>query len=335
MSQPIKLGIIGAGLAVKLLHWPALQRLRDKYTFVAVADVVENKAREVAELVGASQVFTDYRQLLALSDVEAVLLSLPIHLTAPITLEAARAGKHVLLEKPLGSNLEQARQLKEQLAHLPITALVAENFRYRSEIKQAQHMLREGLIGELILLRLHSVARADTSDPGDFASTPWRHDIQYRGGPILDGGVHHAAALRELGGEIEWVQAFTKYGGSKLGGTTTISMNLRFRSGALGTYVYSSVCHDEQSSFLGLTLYGSTGTIEVLEGKLRVLRPGQSAETIEIADVDSGYYGEFLNFYEALRDGKPVIATVEQSYRDMELILRGLDSAEQAQVVLL
>jgi predicted dehydrogenase len=264
-----------------------------------------------------------------------VLLALPIHLTAPITLEAARAGKHVLLEKPLGSNLEQARQLKEQLAHLPITALVAENFRYMPKIKQAQQMLREGRIGELILLRLHSVARATTHDPQDFSSTPWRHDIQYRGGPILDGGVHHAAALRELGGDIEWVQAFTKYGGSELGGTTTISMNLRFRSGALGNYLYSSVCHDEQSSFLGLTLYGSTGTIEVHEGELRLLRPDQPTETITIDDANGGYYGEFLNFYAALRENQPVIATVEQSYRDMELILRGLDSAEQAQVVLL
>jgi predicted dehydrogenase len=249
-------------------------------------------------------------------------------------LEAARAGKHVLLEKPLGANLDQARQLKDQLAGLPVTTLVAENFRYRPNIKQAQHILNEGRLGELILLKLHSVSKADTSDPDSFASTPWRHDTQYRGGPILDGGVHHAAALRQLGGEVEWLQAFTKYGGSRLGGTTTISMNLRFRSGALGSYVYSAVCHDEQASFLGLTLYGSEATLTVDDNELRLARPGQPTETIPV-EVDPGYYGEFLNFYGALRAGEPVISTVEQGYRDMELILRGLDSAEQAQVILL
>lgn len=334
MTEPIKLGIIGAGLAVKQLHWPALQRLQDKYTFVAVADVDQHKAQEIATLVGAARVFTSYRELLALSEVEAVLLSLPIHLTTPVTLDAARAGKHVLLEKPLGANLDQARQLKEQLASLPITALVAENFRYRPNLRQAQRILSEGRLGELILLKLQSVAKADTSDLDNFASTPWRHDTQYRGGPILDGGVHHAAALRQLGGEVEWLQAFTKYGGSKLGGTTTITMNLRFRSGALGSYVYSSVCHDEQASFLGLTLYGSEATLVVDDHELRLSRPGQPTETIPV-EADPGYYGEFLNFYGALREGEPVVSTVEQGYRDMELILRGLDSAEQAQVILL
>ncbi len=334
MAEPIKLGIIGAGLAVKQLHWPALQRLRANYTFVAVADVDQHKAQEIATLTGAERVYTDYRELLALSAVEAVLLALPIHLTAPITLDAARAGKHVLLEKPPGANLEQARQLKEQLATLPITTLVAENFRYRPNLQQARRILSEGGLGELILLKLHSVSRANTDDPENFAGTPWRHDTQYRGGPILDGGVHHAAALRLLGGEVEWLQAFTKYGGSKLGGTTTITMNLRFRSGALGTYVYSAVCHDEQSSFLGLSLYGSAATLLVDNDALRLSRPGQAPETIPV-EADPGYYGEFLNFYQALREGAPVVSTVEQSYRDMELILRGLDSAEQAQVILL
>lgn len=335
MAEPIRLGIIGAGLAAKLLHWPALQQMRDKYAVVAVADINETAARETAALVGAASIFTDYRALLALQEVEAVLLALPIHLTAPLTLEAARASKHVLLEKPLGSNLEQARQLKEQLAHLPVTALVAENFRYRPDIVRAQQLLGEGRLGEIILLRLHSVSRVDTTNPQEFGSTPWRHDIQYRGGPLLDGGVHHAAALRMLGGDVEWVQAFTKYGGSKLGGPTTISMNLRFRSGALGSYVHSAVCHDQQSSFLGLTIYGTDGTLELGDGTLRLYRPGEPGEDFEVDPADGGYRAEFLNFYAALREGQAVVATAEESYRDMELILRALDSAEQAQVILL
>lgn len=335
MTEPIKLGIIGAGLAVHQLHWPALQRLRDRYQIVAVADIDQDRAAETAALVGASRGLADYRELLALAEIEAVLLSLPIHLTAPIALDAARAGKHVLLEKPIGANLEQARQLKEQLAYLPVTVLVGENFRYRADLLRAGELIRAGELGELILLRLHALGRVDTSKPNDFASTPWRHDNQYRGGTILDGGVHHAAALRDLGGEVEWVQAFARYGGSRLGGQTTISMNLRFRSGALGSYVYSAVCHDEQPSFLGLTIYGTQATLELREDALRLLRPGQPAQEVAIEANDGGYYGEFLNFYEAIRAGQPVVATVEQSYKDMELILRGLDSAEEARVILL
>lgn len=335
MSDTINLGIIGAGLAFQQLHWPALQRLRDHYRCAAVADIDLSKARATAEQIGAAHALEDYRALLALPEIEAVLVALPIHLIAPIALEAAQAGKHVLLEKPIGANLEQARRLKEHLSYLPVTTLVGENFRYRADIARARELIDAGELGELTVVRLHSLSRVDTDDQDNFASTRWRHDNQYRGGSILDAGVHHAAALRTLAGEIEWVQAFTKYGGAALGGQTTISMNLRFRSGALGSYLFSVVCHDDQPSFLGLTLYGSTATLELRESGLRLLRPGQPAQTIEVDASDGGYEGEFRNFYEAIRSGAPVIATVEQSYKDMELMLRALDSAEEARVILL
>jgi len=335
MAQPIRMGIIGAGLAVHQLHWPALQQLRDQFSFVAVADVDPAKATTVAQLVGAPKTFTDYRDLLKLSEVEAVLLSLPIHLTSTVTLDAALAGKHIILEKPLGANLEQARLLKEQLAHLPVKVLVAENFHYRADLLKIQQLIRDGRIGDIILIRLNALAKTDTTDKNSFASTPWRHDPQYRGGQLLDGGVHHATALREIGGEVEWVQAFTKHGSSELHGPTTLSMNLRFRSGALGSYLYSAVCHDDQPTFLALTIYGSTGTIERRDDQLRIIRPNEAAEHIEVDLEDGGYYGEFANFYGAIREGQPIVATVEQAYHDMALILRGLDSAEQSAVLLM
>jgi predicted dehydrogenase len=336
MADPIKLGIIGAGLAVRQLHWPALKQLKDKFTVVALADVDTDRARETAKLVGGGdRIFADYHELLALDDVEAVLLALPIHLTTPIALDSARAGKHVLMEKPLGSNLEQGRQLMEQLAELPVTTLVAENFRYRDDLRIARELIGAGRIGDPLMLRIHSVSRANTDNPDTFSGTPWRHDNQYRGGPILDAGVHHAAALRILGGDVEWVQAFAKSGGSRLGGPTTITMNLRFRSGALGSYVFSVVGHDDGSAPGGITVYGTDGTITIREGKVQLARPDEKTETIAGERIDGGYYGEFANFYAAVRAGEPVVATLEQSYRDMELILRGLDSAEQAQVILL
>ncbi len=336
MTQPIKLGIIGAGLAVKKLHWPALERLTEQYQIVAVADVDGGSATSIAALTGAPHTFTDYRELLALDVIEAVLISLPIHLTAPVSLAAARAGKHLLIEKPVGSNLEQARLLRDELARLPVIALVAENFRYRSDLRTARRLIREGAIGEIVLIRLHSLAKIRGVDPEDFSSTPWRQDPQYRGGALLDGGVHHAAALRDIGGDVEWLHAFVKHGDSVMNGPTTISMNLRFRSGALGSWLYSVAVHDDDRAFLNLWIHGTTGTLRVRDGALHVLRPDADAASVALdSDDTGGYRGEFVNFYEAVREGKPVIATVEEGYRDMELILRGLDSAEQAQVILL
>src|SRR5919107_136956 len=98
-ERQVSLGIIGTGLAVKLLHWPALERLATRFKIVSVCDINPRLAQEVACKAGLKRWTEDYRELLADQRVEAVLISLPIHLTAEVTLAAAQAGKHVLAEK--------------------------------------------------------------------------------------------------------------------------------------------------------------------------------------------------------------------------------------------
>src|SRR5688572_17738352 len=103
----VRLGIIGGGLAIKWLHWPPLSRMPERFTVVAVADTDEKAAQETADMVGGCRITTNYRDLLSSDDVEAVLISLPIHLNAQVMVEAARAGKHVKCEKPVAASLQQ------------------------------------------------------------------------------------------------------------------------------------------------------------------------------------------------------------------------------------
>src|SRR6476469_254388 len=106
MSIPtIRLGMLGAGLTVHSLHSPALQRLTDQYTLIHIGDVDLAAAERTAEMVGGAPTTTDYRALLGNPQIEALLISLPIHLTAQMILEAAQAGKHVISEKPLAAAL--------------------------------------------------------------------------------------------------------------------------------------------------------------------------------------------------------------------------------------
>ncbi len=108
---PVRVGIIGTGLAVKLIHWPVLQHLPGYFKLVMVCDIDQDSARATAqqaaeELDSPGCTWTgDYRELLANDQVEAVLIALPIQLTAQVIIEAAQAGKHILAEKPLAANL--------------------------------------------------------------------------------------------------------------------------------------------------------------------------------------------------------------------------------------
>lgn len=343
-DEPIRLGIIGAGLAVKWLHWPALKRLTDKFRVVVCCDVDPKAAQEVAHLAEQDlkspqvRVATDYREVLASDDVEAVLLSLPIHLTAQIILDAARAGKHVLSEKPLAGNLEHAQELVETLRNFKnVKVEIAENYHYRRDYAKAKEWMAAGRIGQPFLIQM--VSRFWTDPTIGFAATPWRQDNQYRGGIFADAGVHQAAALRELGGEIEQLQAFSKSVHPVMGGIDTVILNMRFRNGMLGNLVFSGAAKDQNGGLHLFDIFGTSGAIQISEGKA-VLTEGAGKEAKVLEEFvdpehDGGYFHEFENFYCAIRENAPVVSTVAQALKDWEIIMRALDSAEARSVILL
>jgi predicted dehydrogenase len=330
-GRQVRLGVIGAGRAVKVLHWPALQRLRKQFRIVSVCDIDPRAASEVAALAGLKSWTERYQDVLADPAVEAVLISVPIHLTAEILLAAALAGKHVICEKPLGSNVEQGCELVEALRHVPTVVLIAENFHYREDVAQARRWIEAGRVGQVFMIQAWGYMWADTSE--GFAATPWRHDAQFRGSVVGDACVHHAAALRELGGEIEQVHAFVKDMHPVMAGPDTISLNVRFRSGALGHIFYTASARPSDGSFANIRVLGSEGTILAGDGTATLRRPAARDEVVTFSNFDGGYYHEFLNFYEAIVSGARVVSTPEEALRDLTLIMRALDAAESRTVI--
>ncbi len=331
--RPVRLGIIGGGLAVKLLHWPALERLTEQLPIVAVADVDPAAAQATAERAGGVRWTRDYHDLLAADDVDAVLISLPIYLTAQVLMESVRAGKHVIAEKPLAANLAQGQEVLAAVRGAPVVVEIAENYHYRPSIRQARDWIAAGRVGQVFLIDLVSTYWHDITQ--GFGVTPWRWDTQYRGGPVLDAGVHQTALLRQLGGEVEQLQAFSRGVHRDLRGPDTLILNLRFRSGALGRLLFSAAAVETEARLTRATVFGSEGSILFEADRLRLLRRDEAEEVYAIAKDDNGYYAEFLNFYQAITVGEPVVATPEEAYRDLEILMRALDSAESRSVILL
>jgi predicted dehydrogenase len=337
-KTPLRLGVIGAGLAVRLLHWPALARLRDRFQIVQLADVDHAAAEETARLVGSVPITTDYRELLANAEVDAVLLSLPIHLNAAVILDAVRAGKHVIAEKPLAASWEQGRDLVRDLAGAPVVVAIAENFHFRPDLIQARAWMDAGRIGTPFMILAEGLHWSDTSE--GFAGTPWRWDHQYRGAVLTDAALHHAAGMRRLGGEVEQVQAFTRDIHPVLKGPDTAVINLRFRSGCLGSIIYSGAAQAAGGDFSGYRILGTAGAITVGERETCLLQPAADKGKGEVADRvpsedGADYYNEFVDFYAAVREGRPPRVPPAEALRDLQIIMAALDSAEGRRVVLL
>ncbi len=330
--RTVRLGIIGAGLATRWLHWPPLSRMPERFSVVSVADIDPKAAQEVAEMAGGCHWTAHYAELLSSDDVEAVLVSLPIHLNAQVMVEAARAGKHVICEKPVASNLQQTQEVVSAVRDLPVVVAVAEQYHHRRDIKQAEAWMAEGRIGTPFLVDAANRYWSDTTR--GFGATPWRQDSQYRGGAITDAAVHQAALLRHLGGEVEQLHAFTKLVHPQLSGVDTMVLNLRYRSGMLGSFFFSAAAFGSEEPYTRATVYGTEGTISLEDGKLR-LRRRDAEEEVKEYDTDEAFYDQLVNFHRGITEGEPLVGTPEEAMRDLEILMRAYDSAEERSVVLL
>ena len=332
---PIRLGVIGTGLAVQRLHWPAIQRLADQYEIVAFANHTRPKAEHFACYAGLSMAdyAADYHDLLCRTDVDAVLISLPIPLNYPVTRAALEAGKHVICEKPAGVDDAEGRRFLDLVEQYPDRVmLMTENCFYRDDARLARSLIDQGTLGQIHLMSWRTVQQLVPLD-GQFSSTPWRHDPGYAGGPHLDAGVHHTAIIRLLCGDVDRVYGETQDANTTHGGPSDLTLSLRFVSGAIGNYTasYPELAVPKEPN--DLRLYGTEGVMSLGHGQVRVDRPGEPATTYRTRQTDWGHYNAFVNFYEAIRFNAPVVGTVCQTFRNMQIVLDGLDAARTGQVV--
>ena len=104
---PLRLALVGTGIAARELHWPALHQLSDLYQIVAVCNRTRPKAEAFAGLIGLdlANVTTEYAQILARPDVDVVSLLVPPQANRMMAEAAAAAGKHVIVEKPIATSM--------------------------------------------------------------------------------------------------------------------------------------------------------------------------------------------------------------------------------------
>jgi predicted dehydrogenase len=329
MSEtPIRLGIIGCGLATRNLHWPAIKALQDQFKVIAVCNHTRPKAESFAVEVGAAQIFTDHRELLSSGLVEAVLVCLPINVNAEVSADCLNAGLHVLCEKPLAHDLEPARELTSLAEKSKTILMVGENYYYRDDYHAALSAITSGHIGKIFLVQYSATGTVDHTQ--SYGATKWRQKPRHRGGFVSDGGVHHAATLRLFGGEVARVQAFSKNVHPVIKAEDNLVASLQFTSGVLGSYSATYTASDAPHTTT-LRIFGTEGTIDVGHGELHI--SGQHAFARKYEPFDNGMSNQWRAFYEAVRHGKNFPSTPRACLVDQELVWAMLDSADTGKIV--
>ena len=183
--KKLKVGIIGAGNISTSAHLPAYAELTDSVEVVAIADLVLERAQAAAEKFGIPHAYASVEELLANEpDVDYIDVCTWTAAHAPVAIAAAKAGKHVLCEKPLAATLEQGLAIEAAVKEAGVQFMLAVVTRYGAEQQKFVELRDEGKFGEIYYAKTSYVRRRGT--PGG-----WFTDKELAGGgPVLDIGVH-------------------------------------------------------------------------------------------------------------------------------------------------
>lgn len=194
----VKCGVVGCGVIANEAYLPAIKKYG---RLVAVCDIVEKKAERAAKLWGAEEYYVDFEEMLEKSDIEAVFILTGMGDHAEQVAMAANAGKHVLVQKPLATSMDELKKAVEAVKKSRVKALVEPCVQMFPEYVKAKGILKE--IGIVFWFR----AGLGRGPPIWGAETFF---TKKAGGPLFDLGVYEISALTFLLGPVERVSGLAK-----------------------------------------------------------------------------------------------------------------------------
>jgi predicted dehydrogenase len=311
--RPLRLGLLGTGVAAEKLYLPAFEELRGRVELVACANRTRKKAERYARLAGGAHVAGSAEELVALPEVDAVMVSLPIDAQPAYVLAALAAGKPVLSEKPVGPSVATARRLIKAAKRFRAPWLVGENFAFMGHAERLRALLAQRKLGDVRLLEARQLTRMDAKNP--YFHTAWRAAPRHVGGFVTDAGVHVAALLRMLFGTPRVVKSLTASFDPKLPPPDTALALLRFESGLVGTWASSFTVADTGPL---LRVLGTRACAELHYDRL-VVCAANGRTAVHPAGVSS-FRAELEHFADVVQKGRPLAVTPEDALADLALL---------------
>jgi predicted dehydrogenase len=268
-APPIGIGMLGYAFMGKA-HANGYKKL--PYIFyppvarpvlVGIAGRNAEAVQTAAARYGFARAVTDWQELVADPAIQVFDNCGPNNLHAEPTIAAARAGKHVFCEKPLGRTAAESRAMRDAAEAAGVKHMCAFNYRFVPAVRQARLLIEQGLLGEIRHFRARYLQEW-IADPG--AGMVWRMDKEIAGsGALGDLGAHSIDLARFLVGEPARVMGLTKtFVPTRPGGTVTVDdafeAVVEFENGAVGTLEASRFCRGRKNHHT-FEINGSKGTI--------------------------------------------------------------------------
>jgi predicted dehydrogenase len=258
----LRFGIVGCG-DIAVLNARAIAAAPNA-RLTTCFDVDRQLAENLAGTHDAS-VADAYDDLLGRADVDAVFLSVPHHLHAPLAEQASAAGKHVVVEKPPANDLRNAMRMVEAAEEAGVTLSVCFPQRYQGDVVAARRLIEQGVVGEITGVAVELVMdRSPAYRVGGFTGrsvSDWRNSREMAGGGVLIMNVSHSIDLlyHLTGCDAVEISAFGKGRSSEI--EDSIAISLRLTNGAPGSVIGTTEARGSLAT--GLRVWGTNGQVAI------------------------------------------------------------------------
>ncbi len=343
-DRKLGVGVIGAGGISRAAHLPNLAR-NPRVDLVAVADIDPAKAKQAAADFDIPNSYGSYQELLEDPRVEAVTVTTWPTAHAEPVIAAARAGKHILCEKPIATTLEDADAMVEAADAAGVKFAMGYQHRFGTQLPLLKRLLNEGVVGRPMAMTQVGVG-------------PSRHHVPWflqkdlaGGGVLIDWGIYTAHTILWLMGPVDTVHAETaifrpevKVGDELLTDVDvedTAMATLRFRSGAMGSWYAAwavAAAHHSMSidgSAGSITSSRESSGIHVFSntfGEPEHIHGWRHIPTVEPPLIDI-HYRKLAHLVDAVLDDQPLQLTGADGRDALELVQAVYRAAETGETV--
>ncbi|WP_436663879.1 Gfo/Idh/MocA family protein [Alicyclobacillus acidoterrestris] len=355
MAETLGFGVIGCGV-IGHKHAQEIEQLEGA-RLVAVADAIPLRAEELGGVHGVDW-YEDFHQMLCRPDIDIVNVCTPSGMHADIAIEVAKAGKHVIVEKPIDITLAKADAMIQACRDAGVKLCVISQHRFDPSTVRVKQEIAAGSLGKLILgeAAVNWYRSQGYYDSGDWRGT-WALD---GGGVLMNQSIHTIDLLQYLMGPVESVHAHTAtMAHERIEVEDVATAVVRFKNGALGTIVGTTAAYPGLSA--RIELFGTTGSAVIDADRLThlylmeapVQRMKHHVETVNLATAEANpneavaaaasdpatisdaHRRQFRDMMEAIRENREPLVNGEEGRKGLEIILAIYQSAKTGKTVTL
>jgi len=272
--KQVKVAVLGSGTIIRDFHVLTLQG-NPQAEVVAAANMRPASLEKLAADFNIPRIYTEFSDLAADSEVDAVINGLPNYLHAPVSIQMLEAGKHVMCEKPMAMSVDEGEQMIQASQRADRKLMIAHNWRFERELIWLRDVIAEGTLGKIVKAKSFAMLLTPL---GEGASTDsWFVKPEYAGGGALaDMGIHSIDTLRFVLGNARPLNVLanigTHFSDIELEDTATLMVNFE---GDIAAYIEAGWYHLYADGGEAHTqVYGTKGYAKALPSELHTYVEG-------------------------------------------------------------